>query len=146
MVLLIDTNVILDVILKREPFFEKSDEVIRICRENSIETYLAAHSITNIYYSIRKHFTDDKRRDTILELFDFYDVVSIDQQKIITALQNREFKDFEDCLQVECAKSIKADYIITRDAKDFANSEILCLTPEEFCNKFEENNVENADE
>ena len=147
MVLLIDTNVILDVLLKREPFLEKSYNVHSMCGDKTrIEAYVAAHSVTNIYYSIRKHFTDDKRRDTILELFDFYDVVSIDQQKIITALQNREFKDFEDCLQVECAKSIKADYIITRDTKDFASSEITFLTPEEFCNKFEENNVENAGE
>ena len=136
---LIDTNVILDILLFREQFFDKSDEAIRICTQNAVECSLAAHTITNIYYLTRKHFkNDEERREVILNLFKTFKIIKVDSKKLMTALKNREFNDFEDCLQVECAKSIKADYIITRDAKDFANSEILCLTPEEFCNKFDE--------
>ena len=143
MVLLIDSNVIMDVILNREPFFEKSYRITEMCKNEEVDAYLAAHTITNAYYSLRKHFSIDERRDIIIALFTVYQIVSIDSEKLLNALNNREFKDFEDCLQVECAKSIKADYIITRDAKDFANSEITFLTPEEFCSKFEKNSNDN---
>ena len=140
MKVLIDTNIILDVLLVRDQFFDKSDEAIRICTKKGIECSLAAHTITNIYYLTRKNFTnDEERREVILNLFKTFKVIKIDSKKLVAALKNTEIKDFEDCLQVECAKSIKADYIITRDAKDFTNSEITFLTPEEFCSKFEEN-------
>ena len=55
----------------------------------------------------------------------------IDRDKLICALKNESFKDFEDCLQMECGKMAKVDYIVTRDMKDFANSDIPCLTPDE---------------
>ena len=144
MKVLIDTNIIMDYLSNREPFFDAADKVIDLCSDdNKIQSYLAAHTITNIFYLLRKHFSIDKRREVILDLFEAFHIVPIDEEKLFNALQNREFKDFEDCLQVECAKSIKVDYIITRDAKDFANSEILFLTPEEFCSKFEENSNDN---
>ena len=140
MKVLIDTNIIMDYLSNRQPFFDMANKVIDLCSDNDrVQSYLAAHTITNIFYLLRKHFSIDKRREVILDLFEAFHIVSIDEEKLFNALQNREFKDFEDCLQVECAKSIKVDYIITRDAKDFANSEILFLTPEEFCSKFEEN-------
>ena len=130
----------MDYLSNREPFFDAADKVIDLCSDdNKIQSYLAAHTITNIFYLLRKHFSIDKRREVILDLFEAFHIVPIDEEKLFNALKNKEFKDFEDCLQVECAKSIKADYIITRDAKDFANSEITFLTPEEFCSKFEEN-------
>ena len=135
----------MDYLSNREPFFDMADKVIDLCSDdNRFQSYLAAHTITNIFYLLRKHFSIDKRRELILDLFEAFHIVSIDEEKLFNALKNKEFKDFEDCLQVECAKSIKADYIITRDAKDFANSEILCLTPEEFCSKFEEINNDNV--
>ena len=136
---LIDTNIIMDYLSNRQPFFDMADKVIDLCSDNDrVQSYLAAHTITNIFYLLRKHFSIDKRREVILDLFEAFHIVQIDEEKLFNALTNREFKDFEDCLQVECAKSIRADYIITRDIKDFANSEITFLTPEEFCSKFEE--------
>ena len=140
MKVLIDTNIIMDYLSNRQPFFDMADKIIDLCsNDDRVQSYLAAHTITNIFYLLRKHFSIDKRREVILDLFEAFHIVPIDEEKLFNALQNREFKDFEDCLQVECAKSIKVDYIITRDAKDFANSEITFLTPEEFCSKFEEN-------
>ena len=142
MKVLIDTNIIMDYLSNRQPFFDMADKVIDLCSDNDrVQSYLAAHTITNIFYLLRKHFSIDKRREVILDLFEAFHIVSIDEEKLFAALRNKEFKDFEDCLQVECAKSIKADYIITRDAKDFANSEITFLTPEEFCVKFEETTI-----
>jgi len=134
---LIDTNVIIDEILSREPFCIDSRRVIQLCSEEDVETFLAAHTITNLFYLLRKNLSAGERRTVILSLFKTYEIVPIDDKKLTAALHNEDFKDFEDCLQVECAAAVDADYIITRDAKDFAESKIPCVTPAEFCNLFE---------
>ena len=85
---------------------------------------------------LRKEIPIKKRREILLGLLEFLFVESIDTEKLVRALSNEDFKDFEDCLQVECAAAVQADYIITRDKNDFAESEIQCVTPAEFCNFF----------
>ena len=134
---LIDTNVIMDEILSREPFCVDSRRVIQLCSEEDAETFLAAHTITNLFYLLRKNLSVGERRTVILSLFKTYEVVPIDEPKLTAALRNEDFKDFEDCLQVECAKAVEADYIITRDTKDFEKSTVPCVTPAEFCNLFD---------
>ena len=64
-------------------------------------------------------------------------VEGIDSFKILSALDNEDFSDFEDCLQEECAVAISADYIITRNAKDFALSRVPAILPNEFLKKYE---------
>ena len=76
--------------------------------------------------------------EIITDLLTIFKVEPIDTAKISRALLNKNFKDFEDCLQVECAKAANVDYIITRDKTDFAESEISCVTPNEFCCMFSE--------
>lgn len=132
MKVLIDTNVIMDVLVGREPFLQMSRFVVRLCDEGVIEGYLAAHSITNLFYMLRKYYDADECHDIVLNLFDIFTVVGIDESNLMAALKNKSFHDFEDCLQVECGKEVKADYIITRDLKDFTHSDIECLTPAEF--------------
>ena len=80
-----------------------------------------------------KNFNLIKCRELILDFFSVFTVEAIDTSKLIRALLNEDFKDFEDRLQVECAAAIDADYIITRDKNDFSSSEIPCVTPAEFC-------------
>ena len=138
MKILVDTNVIMDQILKREPFYYDSNRVIQMCLDNKIEGYLAAHTITNLFYMLRKTFSNNERREIILDLFNTFNVEAINTSKLIRALINENFKDFEDRLQIECAIAIEADYIITRDKNDFSDSEISCVTPAEFCNIFKE--------
>ena len=138
MKVLFDTNIIMDEILAREPFCQDSRRVIEFCSENEVEVFLAVHTITNLFYLLRKNLPASDRRTVILNLFKTYSVVSIDTEKLVRALSNEDFKDFEDCLQVECAAAVQADYIITRDKNDFAESEIPCVTPAEFFNLFDE--------
>ena len=135
---LVDTNIILDVALQRENFFVDSDNILKLCRDKKIYGVLAAHTITNLFYILRKKFSNEKCREIIMELLTIFKVESIDTAKISRALLNKNFKDFEDCLQVECAKAANVDYIITRDKTDFAESEISCVTPNEFCCMFSE--------
>ena len=132
MVLLIDTNVILDYLVDREPFAEGSRQMLHCCVEKQARGYIAAHSITNIFYILRKHFSSTERKSMLLELCEFVEVCGIQKTQLINALNNEEFDDLEDCIQTECAKSICADYIVTRNVKDFAHSPIHAILPDDF--------------
>ena len=129
---LIDTNIFIDVLQDRIPFTDNSQAVIGLVTQKKIKGAVAAHSITNLWYILRKTYSDEERRNYLLSLFEIFDVVSIDKNRLVAALENSNFKDFEDCLQDECAYAINADYIITRNAKDFESSMVKALTPEAF--------------
>ena len=138
MLILIDTNVLLDVIARREPYVIFSEKVIDLCRQEIINGAIAGHSVLNAMYVLRKNFTLEERKEIFLSLCEFLYVESVDFEKIIQALKDDDFSDFEDCLQMQCALSLRADYIVTRNVKDFAASEIPAVTPEEFLKILEE--------
>lgn len=135
MVLLIDANVILDVILNREPFYEYSKDVMVLCGEPEVEGCVAVHSIATIWYLLRKQ-TDQFRRNSLLDVCNILTVVGKTHLKIIEAIKDLNFKDFEDCIQSKCAESAKADYIITRNVRDYVHSTIPAFTPREFLDKY----------
>lgn len=72
----------------------------------------------------------------LLAFFEILTIEAIDEEKLRLALKNEPFTDFEDCLQVECAKTAQVDYIITRNEKDYALSEVPILSPEQFTETF----------
>ena len=128
---LIDTNILLDFIQHRENFSD-SEIIIKLCASGDINGFMAAHSVPNMFYILRKNFTDEERREILLSLVELIPVASIDQTKIIAALNQKTFLDFEDCLQTECAKVVKADYIITRNVKDYEESKVKAITAADF--------------
>ncbi|GAB7140367.1 PIN domain nuclease [Deferribacterales bacterium RsTz2092] len=130
MVLLIDTNIIIDFIASREPFSEVATELIRKCLTNKVTGYVAAHSITNTFYILRKHFSVNERKEILSELCKILKVVDLDGLSVANSLANRTFDDLEDCLQVACAKTIGAEYIVTRNINDFVHSQIPAVLPE----------------
>ena len=132
---LVDTNIFIDVLQDRIPFTDNSQAVIGLVSQKKIKGAVAAHSITNLWYILRKTHSDEDRRKYILSLCEIFDVVSIDKNRIVYALEKSNFRDFEDCLQDECASDINADYIITRNTKDFKGSMVKAITPEEFLEK-----------
>lgn len=138
MKVLVDTNVMMDALTEREPFAEKSKEVIRIISEHKADGYLAAHSVTNLFYLLRHDYSVDERKEILLNLFDVFEVERIDTDRLKAALRRNDFADFEDCLQSECAESVFADYIVTRNTKDFAAGPIQCLMPDAFCELFQD--------
>ena len=141
MVVLIDTNVILDSVLDRKPFVEQSNAIFELCFKKKLYGCIAAHSITNLFFILRKHMTGKQRRVTLLKLCRLFTVVSIDSDKIISALNNDNFSDFEDCLQDECAVDFDADYIITRNISDFKGSKVKAVEPSEFWQCLPNNNI-----
>lgn len=130
--ILIDTNVLLDYLLEREPFFEDAKKVILSCTDGKTKGCVAAHSISNMFFILRKDYNAKERREVLLNLCKIFDVEGIDKAKLISGLQNENFSDFEDCLQMECAKSYKADYIVTRNVSDYATSEIKAILPKDY--------------
>jgi len=135
MVVLIDTNVILDHLIPRQPFVDTASEILRLCYQQKCYGYIAVHSITNIFYILRKQFSVSERKKILLSLCEFIEVAGIQKKQVIDALANEDFEDFEDRLQVECASIVNADYIITRNIEDFSNSLIPAILPEEFLQK-----------
>jgi len=134
MKILIDTDVVLDFLTNREPFFEESYAVIQRCLED-VDGYISAHSVNNIFYILRKRCSIEERRHLLYEICNILEIIGINKEQIFKSINNERFIDFEDCLQVECAKSMGVDFIVTRNTSDFLNSEIKALLPMDFCNQ-----------
>jgi len=132
MVILLDTNILLDFLQHREPNCAFADRIIKLCATRAVSGFMAAHSISNVFYILRKDYSVEDRKTLLLNLCNIVDIVSIDRQKIVTSLLDKKFSDFEDCLQAECAMRVNADYIITRNIADFTNSPVPSILPGDF--------------
>lgn len=129
MKVLLDTNILIDYIAERKPFFQDAQSIILACCHGKLEGCIAAHSICNIFYILRSQMPEEERRNTLLWFCEILTVVGIDDVKLKSALKQAEFHDMEDCLQSKCAEAYSADYIVTRNIKDFAESSIPAIEP-----------------
>ena len=136
MKVLIDTNVIVDYLAERDPFFISAKEIIEACQNETIFGCVSSQSIADIYYILRKDFSVSERKRILLALCRLLHVEGVDRVKLTTALENDDFSDFEDCLQMQCAIAFGADYIVTRNEKDFVYSSVRAISPECFCGKY----------
>ena len=132
---LIDSNILLDVISKREPFLKHSEAIIEACQKEMILGAITAQTVADVFYILRKDYSYNERCRLLLSFCNILHVASVDGEKIVSALKNRDFTDFEDCLQAECAVVFHADYIVTRNVKHFSKSVVAAITPEELCAK-----------
>ncbi len=130
MKVLIDTNVVLDVLCKRAGFYEDAAKIMKYCEVNKITGVISALTVPNIVYIMRKELDAQKTRDVIEKLQLVFTVADLTAGDIKKAL-SMNFKDFEDALQSACASRIKADYIITRNIRDYANSKVTAIKPAE---------------
>ena len=131
MIVLVDTNVIIDFLITREPFYQAAAEVIARCANRELTGYIAFYSIPNLWYILRK-VPEDKRREWLSDICCFLRVAGASHEEVVRAIQMKKFKDFEDCLQDRCAACINAQYIVTRNVNDYINSEIPAIFPENF--------------
>lgn len=131
MVVLVDTNVIIDYLATREPFYKAFSEIVKKCARKELTGYIAFHSIPNLWYILRK-VPEDKRREWIVDVCSFMQVAGASHEEVVKTIKMKSFKDFEDCLQDRCAESVGAEYIITRNTADFYNSEVQAILPEDF--------------
>lgn len=131
MKVLIDTNVILDVLCNRSEFVEDSSRVWKYCEVNQIEGYISALSVPNIVYILRKELTPQKTQQFIQQILMIFEVINLKSSDLKNAAEML-FSDFEDAVQMCCANRIKADYIVTRNIRDFKESKVPALKPSEF--------------
>lgn len=135
MVVLVDTNVLLNYITNREDqYLTESIEIVRLCALEKITGYIAFHTLSTLWYVLRKK-SDRERRNDLRNICTIFLIASASQEEILDAIERDSFKDFEDCLQDKCAKEVGAEYIITVNKKDFINSEIEAVNPAEFLEK-----------
>ncbi|WP_010253301.1 PIN domain-containing protein [Treponema primitia] len=131
MKVLVDTNVILDVLQCRGEFYESSYRVIQLALQGRFNCFIGAGAVTDIYYIINKNPGNaQKSRDTIIKLSTLVGFCDTAAKDINTAL-SLGISDFEDAVVAATAYREKADYIVTRNAKDFKNSLVPAVTPEE---------------
>ena len=142
MVILIDTNIIIDALADREPYATDAKQIMEKCATREITGVLAAHSIPNLFYILRKEFSQEERRYLLKNLCKIFQVSELNEKSIIAALENEMFSDFEDGLQEVCAVASMADYLVTRNPSDFKHSRIKVILPNEFLRKMQENKKE----
>jgi hypothetical protein len=128
LVVLFDLNIIFDVLQKRIPFFEASAKLLAAAERGEVQGYLAAHSFTTLFYLIKKGQSSTEARATITKLLQFLKVSQINQNTIEQAL-NLDYRDFEDAVQMMSAVHCNADYLVTRNLKDYQSPLIPVIQP-----------------
>ena len=126
----IDTNVIVDVVAKREPFFSDSQAVLALCATGDLEGVVSDLTFCNVAYVLRKSLGSAQLRNGLRVLKNHLKVVPIGEAAITAALRN-EMTDFEDAVQLEAARANRVDVIVTRNVRHFNNSPIRVCTPSE---------------
>lgn len=131
MKVLIDTNIILDVLYAREPFVADSSKIFKYCELKQVDGYISALSIPNIIYVMRKELDREKVRQVLSTLSIIFSIIDLRGTDLIKAA-DADIIDYEDAIQFVCASRIDADYIVTRNLKDFKDSTIPEISPSSF--------------
>lgn len=129
MKLLIDTNVILDMVFKRQNY-NVGIELFRKIRSSGMDACITASSVTDLFYIIRKETHDTQQTYEIIEnIFKLVAILSVTEKDIHDAFR-KKWKDFEDCVQYMTGKNSMVDYIVTCNQKDYEEDLLPVLTPE----------------
>lgn len=131
MKVLIDTNIMIDALTNRDGRSGFSATVIDLCAKQVIDGYVALHSISNMYYILRKQYSDAERRTILKRYNEILKVAEVGNDVVDTAINNTAISDYEDALQYACAETVGADNIVTRNIKDYGKAEIRAISPEE---------------
>ena len=131
---LIDTNIILDILLRREPHYENAAKISVLSEKGHIYGYITASAVTDIFYITKKELKNkDLALDLLKGILTTIRIASVTERNIYEAL-DLKWDDFEDSVQYSVAYNISADYIVTRNPIDFYDSNINTLLPEQLLN------------
>lgn len=134
---LVDTDVILDLLEKREPFAQDAARLFQAARTGKLELHISALCVSNLYYLLRKRRGHEQALVQLGLLFKMCDIVSVDKQVVLDAMKSR-FTDFEDGIQYFAARATnRIEAIVTRNTKDYRHSEIPVMSPRELLNALE---------
>lgn len=130
-IILVDLDIVLDVLQKREPFYEMSARVLACVEHGQVHGWIAAHSLTTLFYLSSRYRSGEYARMIIAELLRLPSVVPVNQ-KVIECAWASPYRDFEDAVQMMAAVQIGANYLITRKVRDFEPGPLPVLQPAEF--------------
>lgn len=130
MKLLIDANILLDVLQNREPHVQDSSVIWKLCETEKVKGYVSVLTFANLVYIMRKELDPKKIEETLNALSLIFEFANFNTSDLAHAAE-LEWDDFEDAVQSVTAERIHADYIITRNVRDFAKSKVVAFTPSE---------------
>jgi len=129
---LLDTNIIIDLIGRRTPFYQSAARLFSLGERQKVQLYMSALSIANISYILRKEFGRDDLRQILNNIALIVDILDLSGKIINLALADQRFNDFEDTIQFFTARENRIDVIISRNQKDFKASDIPVMNCEQF--------------
>jgi len=129
--LFIDANVVLDVLAQREPWFGDSARLLAHIEQGGASGHIAAHTLTTLHYLLARHLGQQKTAAVLIELTTLIRVEPVDHQILQQALA-LGWRDFEDAVQAVTATQCQADYLVTRNPRDFKQSLVPVITPSEY--------------
>lgn len=126
-----DSDVILDILCKREPHYEYAAQVFSLADTRQLRLYTTPLVVANVYYILRKAIGIEKAKEALRKLRLLMHIIAIEEQEIDLAL-NSPFSDFEDALQYYTAVRHHMDMLLTRNIKDYKEKVLIIQTPEQF--------------
>ncbi|HEY0513379.1 MAG TPA: PIN domain-containing protein [Thermoanaerobaculia bacterium] len=130
MKVLFDTNVVLDVLLNRQPFRNTAAQLMGRVERKELDGVLGATTLTTIYYLIAKASGRDTARSTVRELINLFQIAAVDRQVLSRAIESPA-KDFEDAVLAEAGVADNVDAVVTRDPEGFKDSGVPVLSPQQ---------------
>lgn len=131
MKVLIDANILLDVLQKREPHYREASLIWKLCETQQLEGYVLTLTFANLVYIMRKELSPEKIEEVLRNLTLIFEFTELNAADLIHGAK-MNWTDFEDAVQSAAAERIHADYIITRNVRDFKKSKVTAFTPAEF--------------
>lgn len=136
MVLLIDANILLDVLMNRQPYVDDSSKIWKLCETGKVEGVVSALTFANIVYVMRKELAPETIEMVLNKLALIFTITELSSSDLINSAK-KHWKDYEDAVQCATAERLYADYIVTRNVKDFKDSDIKAVTPTDFLLMYE---------
>jgi predicted nucleic acid-binding protein len=130
--LFLDTNIVIDLLAKREPFYQPAAKLFSLADKMKLQLCVSALTFANTNYILLKEMKLDEAKLILRKLKLLVKVISLDDKIIGISLNDSDFKDYEDALQYYSALENGDDMIITRNLKDFQKSKIPVLTAEQY--------------
>ena len=133
---LIDTNVILDAGLNRIPFNASAQKILLLVADEKVNASITASSVADIYYFLKRDYLDsDRAKEMLINFFNIFEVIDVTKSDCEKAL-SLPMDDYEDALLATCAKRKRIELIITRNLKDFAESPVKAISPDDFLTNY----------
>jgi predicted nucleic acid-binding protein len=133
---IVDTNVVLDVLLARQPHAHAAAKLFALAEHSRIDAWVCATTVTTVDYLLSQSFSRNKAKEAIRSLLTIFEVALVNRSVLERALAS-PMQDFEDAVLAEAGVLAGARIVVTRNARDFSRASLPALTPQEFLVQFD---------